>query len=141
LGRGPESPVPLDGPSISREHLAFEVRDGRVLIADLSSNGSFLNGQRLSRGVAQQIVEEDEVAVGGYKISFRVVSEPKPVEPPPTPKEQPAKQPTQDRGRSEPQVPPSDRPASRLPQVSMLEWSVLLLLAAVLALVALYLSS
>jgi pSer/pThr/pTyr-binding forkhead associated (FHA) protein len=156
LGRGPESPVPLDGPSISRDHLAFEVREGRVFITDLSSNGSYLNGQRLSRGDAQRILEEDEVGVPGYSITFRLLAEqaqqpgsgkeetveqkPPPAAPPPP---QPLPSPATP---ASPPTPPSQvveagvpaAPQPRLPRLSAIEWTVLILVVAAAGLVALY---
>jgi predicted component of type VI protein secretion system len=157
LGRGPESPVPLDGPSISREHLAFEVRDGRVFVIDLSSNGSFLNRQRLPRGEAQRVVEEDEIGVPGYAIAFRLVTPPpepapQPTEPPVPPAPPAGKEkPVAPMGKEKPpEAPPPapQRPAEKTkivpptpaaaPRLSKLEWFALLLIAAALGVIAVY---
>lgn len=68
LGRGPESPVLLDGPLISREHVAFEYQDGRLSLEDLSANGSWLNGQPLVRGRRYEVTEADRVQLPGYEM-------------------------------------------------------------------------
>ena len=67
LGRGPESPVALDGPLISREHVVFEFREGMLTLEDLSVNGSCLNGQALKRGQRYEVTEADRVQLPGYE--------------------------------------------------------------------------
>jgi pSer/pThr/pTyr-binding forkhead associated (FHA) protein len=68
LGRGPESPVALDGPLISREHVAFEYQGGKLSLEDLSANGSWLNGQPLVRGRRYEVTEADRVQLPGYEM-------------------------------------------------------------------------
>jgi predicted component of type VI protein secretion system len=68
LGRGPESPVALDGPLISREHIVFELVDGRLCVADLSANGSWLNDVQLQAGRRYPVTEADRVKVPGYEL-------------------------------------------------------------------------
>jgi pSer/pThr/pTyr-binding forkhead associated (FHA) protein len=71
LGRGPESPVALDGPLISREHIAFELVGESLCVADLSANGSWLNGTPIQSGRRYPVTEADRVQVPGYE--FRCV--------------------------------------------------------------------
>jgi predicted component of type VI protein secretion system len=71
LGRGPESPVALDGPLISREHIAFEIVGESLCVADLSANGSWLNGTQIQAGRRYPVTEADRVQVPGYE--FRCV--------------------------------------------------------------------
>jgi pSer/pThr/pTyr-binding forkhead associated (FHA) protein len=54
FGRAPDNDVPLDHPSISRHHAAVHrIAADQVEIEDLgSSNGSFLNGERVEKAVA-----------------------------------------------------------------------------------------
>ncbi len=90
LGRGPESPVTLDGSSISREHLAFEVTGGALLLHDLSANGTWLNGTRLTNGRPLRVQGGDTVRVPGYEIDVDYVTTPapaaaRPQEPPSSP--------------------------------------------------------
>ncbi len=73
LGRGPESPVPLDGTPISREHLAFELEGSVVYVRDFSSNGTWVNGELIGRGNRRSVAEHDEISVPGYSMTFRLV--------------------------------------------------------------------
>ena len=85
VGRAVNSDVPIYDPTISRQHAQISVQNGGVLVKDLgSSNGTFLNGSRITEAVAQP---NDVVMFG--KVSFyvresaKVASTPPP--PPPTP--------------------------------------------------------
>jgi pSer/pThr/pTyr-binding forkhead associated (FHA) protein len=75
IGRGPESPVLIDGPLISREHFAFEVINNQLSVVDLSSNGVWLNGYRLPVGQQYLINEADLLAVPGYDIRCTILNE------------------------------------------------------------------
>ena len=68
LGRSLESPVPLDGNGISREHVKLHVESGTLFITDLSSNGTWLNTQRLTRLEAHRVKAGDEIQIPGFKI-------------------------------------------------------------------------
>lgn len=72
LGRTPDSPVPLDGPGVSREHLVFENEGDEVFVIDLSSNGSWVNGERLARARRHPVQPGDVIELPGYEIRFRV---------------------------------------------------------------------
>jgi predicted component of type VI protein secretion system len=72
LGRGPESPVALDGPSISRQHLAFEWVNDEMFVTDLSSNGCWVNGQRIPAGDPFLVNEWEDIEVPGYAINFLI---------------------------------------------------------------------
>ena len=76
VGRDLESPVQIQGPGISREHLALEEQNGRVLISDLSSNGTSVNGSRLEKGKPREIRDGDLIEIPGYQIDFKVVAAP-----------------------------------------------------------------
>ena len=49
LGRGAESAVYLEGTELSREHVRIQVKSEAVLVTDLSSNGTWVDGQRFTR--------------------------------------------------------------------------------------------
>jgi pSer/pThr/pTyr-binding forkhead associated (FHA) protein len=68
LGRGPDSPVELDGPLISRDHIAFERSGDRLELVDLSSNGSWINGEQLKPGRRYPVTEIDRVRIPGYEL-------------------------------------------------------------------------
>jgi pSer/pThr/pTyr-binding forkhead associated (FHA) protein len=71
LGRGPSSAALLDGPGISREHVAVSVNLSEVFVTDLSVNGAWLNGKRLSQQEKQRVQNEDVVEIPGYELVFR----------------------------------------------------------------------
>jgi pSer/pThr/pTyr-binding forkhead associated (FHA) protein len=73
LGRGPESPIPLDGPLISREHLAFERDDEQVLLLDVSANGSWFNGEAMVPGRPYPIGEADRIQIPGYELRCAII--------------------------------------------------------------------
>jgi adenylate cyclase len=68
VGRAVNSDVPIYDPTISRQHAQVSMQSGGVLVKDLgSSNGTFLNGGKITEAVA---VENDVVMFG--KVSFYV---------------------------------------------------------------------
>jgi predicted component of type VI protein secretion system len=68
LGRGPDSPVLLNGTGISREHVRFRLDGQDILVTDLSSNGTWINGERLARGQQYRVAEGDFLEVPGHEI-------------------------------------------------------------------------
>lgn len=138
LGRGPQSPVPLDGPAVSREHLTLEVRGGALWATDVSSNGSYFNGRALTPGAPQLIGPSDELRVGEHLLRFRVVAD----EPPPT-EETPAPQPPQQDAppAATPKIPaaaPTAGSGGLLSGITFTEWLALIVLLAVGGLIAVW---
>jgi len=74
LGRGPDCAVPLDTPGISREHLEVQVEDSALVLTDLSSNGSWLNGARMPQHRKCKARENDLVELPGYEIQFQLAT-------------------------------------------------------------------
>lgn len=68
LGRGPDSLLRLDGTGISREHLRVHAESGALFVTDLSSNGTWLNAHRLTRGEPHPITSADEIRIPGFEI-------------------------------------------------------------------------
>ena len=67
LGRTGDAQVAVADPEVSRRHLRFESRSGRAYVEDLgSSNGTFLNGRRLTEPI--EIRAGDEIDVGTTRI-------------------------------------------------------------------------
>lgn len=130
LGRGPQSPVPLDGPAVSREHLTLEVRGGALWATDVSSNGSYFNGRTLMPGAPQLVGPSDEVRVGEHLLRFRVIGD----EPPPEQK------PTQQQAAPSPPTaePPPPQPGGLLSGITFTEWLALGVLLAVGGLIAVW---
>jgi adenylate cyclase len=68
VGRAVTSDVPIYDPTISRRHAEVSLTDGGVKVKDAgSSNGTFLNGARISEAIA---AENDVITFG--KVAFRV---------------------------------------------------------------------
>jgi predicted component of type VI protein secretion system len=71
IGRGAEQGVLLDGPDLSREHLIVTTDGVDLYVADTSSNGTWLNGNRLKRSAKTRITDEDLVEIPGYALTFQ----------------------------------------------------------------------
>ena len=84
VGRAVTSDVPIYDPTISRKHAEITAAAGAVRIKDLgSSNGTFLNGARITEGDA---VSNDVITFG--KVAFRVSEIAPPTLRPPSPSAQ-----------------------------------------------------
>jgi len=67
IGRTKEAGLVLDDPEVSRRHARFELRDGIVFLRDLeSSNGTFLNGRKVTEPI--EIRVGDEIDVGRTRV-------------------------------------------------------------------------
>lgn len=72
LGRGPDSAVPLEAPGISRDHLEVQVEDSALMLTDLSSNGTWINGVRMPQGRKCKVREDDFIELPGYEIHLQL---------------------------------------------------------------------
>ena len=87
VGRAVTSDVPIYDPTISRRHAEVSLTEGGVKVKDVgSSNGTFLNGARITEAIAG---ENDVITFG--KVAFRVkevtAPAPRPKVVPPLPSE------------------------------------------------------
>ena len=77
IGRGSENDWVLADPerSISKQHCMLAYRSGCWQIADLSTNGTFLNreSEPLGRGQPHDLRDGDRVRIGPYEIEVRIV--------------------------------------------------------------------
>lgn len=65
VGRSLDCDIHLNDNSISRVHVVVTVRGSKVYIEDKSSsNGTFLNGQEIERGVPVQVAARDQIRLG-----------------------------------------------------------------------------
>jgi pSer/pThr/pTyr-binding forkhead associated (FHA) protein len=63
--------VTLDDPMVSNEHAAIVFEHGRFVLQDLAStNGTYLNGQRILR---QMLFDNDEIRLGNSVLVFKQV--------------------------------------------------------------------
>ena len=70
LGRGAESAVYLEGTELSREHVRIQVKSEAVLVTDLSSNGTWVDGQRLTRDRTVKIGGTNKIEFPGYAVEI-----------------------------------------------------------------------
>jgi hypothetical protein len=80
IGRTKENDLSLNDPSISKIHASLAVADnGALLVADTgSTNGTFVDGQRIAYGKAIAINDKSDVRFGGVEVRFRSLQIPKP---------------------------------------------------------------
>ena len=69
IGRGNDSALVLADPEVSRRHARFELRDGIIFLRDLeSSNGTFLNGSRVTTPIEVRV--GDEIDLGTTRLTI-----------------------------------------------------------------------
>ncbi len=75
VGRGRDCDLELSDGSVSKIHAALMLnREGTLLVADTgSTNGTFINGRRISYGEARQLEDGDVVGFGDIEVRFRKV--------------------------------------------------------------------
>jgi len=73
VGRVADNDLQLEHPSVSKIHSALVMnREGTLLVADTgSTNGTFINGRRISYGEARQIEDGDVVSFGDVEVRFK----------------------------------------------------------------------
>ena len=76
VGRGAEDGVLLDGPDLSREHFLLSTEGTNFYVTDTSSNGTWLNGNRLQRSGRAQVHAEDSIEIPGYVLKVKAAAEP-----------------------------------------------------------------
>lgn len=65
IGRDSEADIVLDQPQVSRQHARITLEGGRWMLADLhSTNGVYLNGQRLQPGERLSLKNGDLIQIG-----------------------------------------------------------------------------
>lgn len=69
IGRDPKRDIPIAGEKISRNHAQIEREaDGTFTVIDLSTNGTFMNGERLEHNKAFEIT--GPLTIGPYRLSI-----------------------------------------------------------------------
>lgn len=73
LGRQHDSHICLSGRAVSRHHARIARDNGAFLVEDLdSSNGTYLNGQRLAAHTPTALTERDALQIGPYVFVLRL---------------------------------------------------------------------
>jgi hypothetical protein len=73
VGRVAGNALPLGHASVSKIHAALVMnREGTLLVSDTgSTNGTYINGRRISYGEARQIEDGDVVSFGDVEVRFK----------------------------------------------------------------------
>lgn len=72
IGRDPSSGIYIDTSEISRNHASISFVDGKYILRDNgSTNGSFLNGEKIAKGV---LAHGDEIRFGPYAFSVDLLA-------------------------------------------------------------------
>jgi predicted metal-dependent hydrolase len=78
FGRHHSCDCQLPGKTVSREHFAIELNNGRFFLVDLESiNGTFANGERVSW---VELKDGDTIRAGPYTLLFEEAGEPGPAD-------------------------------------------------------------
>ena len=69
IGRSAPADVVLEGPTVSRRHCKLEQQDGHIVLTDLgSTNGTFVNSQRISAPVA--LDDGARINIGSHTLNY-----------------------------------------------------------------------
>ena len=72
FGKSPTVDVNVDSPFISRRHFQIRCQDDVFFITDLdSTNGTFLNGERLTSQQERRLRDRDLIGMAGDQVVFR----------------------------------------------------------------------
>jgi predicted component of type VI protein secretion system len=83
LGRDVSSPIQFRGPKISREHFEILNRGRHISLRDLSANGTWVNGERATKGSERRIGNSDLIEIPGYRLAVEFPNQrPVPAAPP-----------------------------------------------------------
>ena len=75
VGRTGTSGLVIDDISVSKVHASLALNDSGLSVADTgSTNGTFINGQRISYGKAVPFAESDQVKFGTVEVTFEVIA-------------------------------------------------------------------
>jgi hypothetical protein len=82
MGRTGGNHLIIDDTSISKIHASLSVdANGEISVADTgSTNGTFINGQRVAYGKANKLVPSDVVTFGSVEVAFEIEREPAEIE-------------------------------------------------------------
>ncbi len=85
IGRDPSCQLRPASPSISKQHCAFHIRDGKVWVEDFgSTNGTILNDVPVPVG-ERQAMDGDRIKVGPLEFRLQIIPTPTPADGTPLP--------------------------------------------------------
>lgn len=72
IGRTKENDIAIDHTSVSKHHASLVLNeDGKLLVADTgSTNGTYLNGERIAYGKASEVFAGDKVKFGAIEVEL-----------------------------------------------------------------------
>ena len=82
IGRTKQNDLTIDDASVSKMHASLLLNsDGKVVVADTgSTNGTYLNGERIAYGKAIEILADDKVKFGAIDVDLNFTLESPPIE-------------------------------------------------------------
>ncbi|KAJ3180551.1 hypothetical protein HK101_009951 [Irineochytrium annulatum] len=72
FGRAPSCNVRVEHLEVSGTHCRVICEDGRVMVEDMSTNGTYVNGKKIGKKKSVEITEDDEVILAKPKVGFRL---------------------------------------------------------------------
>lgn len=80
VGRGKENDLTLEDASVSKIHASLVLnKDNQLLVADTgSTNGTFINKERIAYGKAYSIANNEKVTFGTIEVTFKSIPQPIP---------------------------------------------------------------
>lgn len=71
IGKSMRNDIQIAGNTVSRYHATLKIgKDGKAFLQDHSSNGSTINGERLSPGQTRQVKRSDSIVCGGVPVNL-----------------------------------------------------------------------
>ncbi|NJP07764.1 MAG: FHA domain-containing protein [Chloroflexaceae bacterium] len=68
IGRNPQSDIPLTSPNVSWKHARLDIGPQTTLVDLESSNGTFVNGQRIHR--THTLKQGDRIQIGPFRLAY-----------------------------------------------------------------------
>ena len=73
IGRSEQCDIFLPSEKVSRKHADIEFIEGKLYLKDLgSTNGTYLNGEKLRKGSLKSIKNGDKIGLGNYLFKIEI---------------------------------------------------------------------
>ena len=81
VGRTKENDLSIEDPSVSKIHASLTANGGQLVVGDTgSTNGTFVNGERIAYGKTAPVGDGENVTFGTVNVRFKSVNIPRPSE-------------------------------------------------------------